>query len=324
MGGAPFRDVAGPVHRKPREVSSLPPVPFLGMGCRVEAHRRTAWSPCFRHHEPFLMSSTDASLTWAPRWYLWEGGFFALGRSQGVVPPHAHHAIQIAISIDGEGSVCDENGEWRVCRGMIIRPDVKHSFDGRGAMGAMLFVDPESHEGAWLCTSVTRDVTVIPERRLETCVGELRTFIEQPLEGMEIGELIRHCVSALCVGVPPVRRLDDRVERVLQAIREADDLRISLDDAARKVFLSPSRFGHLFTEHVGVPFRRYMLWRKLSRAMLAIGRGRTISAAAHAGGFADAAHLTRTFYQMFGIPPSIMMRGEFFELPSPFGTQGRN
>ena len=83
-------------------------------------------------------------------------------------------------------------------------------------------------------------------------------------------------------------------------------------------FLSPSRFAHLFTQQVGLPFRRYMLWRKLTRAMLAIGKEPTIAAAAHASDFADAAHLTRTFYQMFGIPPSVMMRGEFFEIPSPF------
>jgi hypothetical protein len=25
-------------------------------------------------------------------------------------------------------------------------------------------------------------------------------------------------------------------------------------------------------------------------------------------------------YQMFGIPPSVMMRGGFFEIPSPFST----
>ena len=83
-------------------------------------------------------------------------------------------------------------------------------------------------------------------------------------------------------------------------------------------FLSPSRFAHLFKQQVGLPFRRYMLWRKLTRAMLVIGRARTIATAAHEADFADAAHLTRTFYQMFGIPPSVMMRGEFFEIPSPF------
>lgn len=52
--------------------------------------------------------------------------------------------------------------------------------------------------------------------------------------------------------------------------------------------------------------------------MVAIGEGRTLTAAAHQAGFSDSAHLTRTFYQMFGIPPSLMMQGEFWVVPAPF------
>jgi len=33
--------------------------------------------------------------------------------------------------------------------GVIVRPDVVHSYNGNGAVGAMLFVDPESTEGVW-------------------------------------------------------------------------------------------------------------------------------------------------------------------------------
>ena len=95
---------------------------------------------------------------------------------------------------------------------------------------------------------------------------------------------------------------------------------MSIDEAAAMASLSPSRFAHLFKQQVGLPFRRYLLWRKLSRAMLAIGRERTITAAAYAADFADTAHLTRTFYQMFGLPPSVMMQGDFFEILSPFAA----
>jgi AraC-like DNA-binding protein len=93
---------------------------------------------------------------------------------------------------------------------------------------------------------------------------------------------------------------------------------MSIDEAAAMACLSPSRFAHVFKQHVGLPFRRYMLWRKLTRAMLIIGRGRTIATAAHEADFADAAHLTRTFYRMVGLPPSALMQGEFFEIPPPF------
>jgi AraC-like DNA-binding protein len=253
-----------------------------------------------------------------PRWYLWDGGFLAVGRSEGVVPPHAHHAIQIVIGVEGAMAIAAENGEWRSGRGIIVRADVQHSYNGQGAYGAMLFVDPESIEGRWLRSSLTEDVTVVPEPRLDGCIVQLRTFAERPFESMEIGTLIRHCVQSLCAGSPPARRLDSRVSAVLRAIRTSDDLRFSLEAAAATVFLSPGRFAHLFKQQVGLPFRRYMLWRKLTRAVLAIGREGTIAAAAHAADFADAAHLTRTFYQMFGIPPSVMMRGDFFEIKPPF------
>ena len=122
--------------------------------------------------------------------------------------------------------------------------------------------------------------------------------------------------------MPPIRRYDSRVTTVLNKIRESADLRMSVEASAAIVHLSPSRFAHLFKQQVGLPFRRYMLWRKLTRATLAIARERTITAAAHAADFADAAHVTRTFQQMFGIPPSAMMQGDFFEIDSPFQFAG--
>ena len=67
---------------------------------------------------------------------------------------------------------------------------------------------------------------------------------------------------------------------------------MSIDDAAAMASFSPSRFAHLFKQQVGLRFRRYMLWRKLTRAMLVIARVRTIATAAHEADFAHAAHLT--------------------------------
>jgi AraC-like DNA-binding protein len=256
----------------------------------------------------------------APRWFLWEGGFLLLARADGPVPPHAHHAIQIVIGLDGPIAVREARGEWLRGPGLIVRPDVTHAFDASGTSGAMLFVDPESFEGAWLRAALTRNITIVPAARLASAVAELRTFVAEPFEGLDVPALIRHCVHALSPGAPPLRRLDPRVSTVLDGIRRSDDLRISLGDAAGQACLSPSRFAHLFKQQLGLPFSRYMLWRKLTRAMLAIGSERTIAAAAHAADFADAAHLTRTFYQMFGIPPSVLMRGELAEIASPFGV----
>lgn len=264
-----------------------------------------------------------ATATWdaaqrPPRWYLWDGGFFVLGQAGGEVPAHSHHVIQVSVGFERDFAIRRVGEAWHEARGIIVRHDVEHEFNARNALGAMLMVDPESAEGAWLASALTQDLTLIPAPRLETCVKELSAFWSHPMEAMPVGELIRFWIAALCPGVPPSRKLDARIARVLDAIRASDDLRLSLEDAAASVHLSPGRFTHLFKDEVGLPFRRYMLWRKVTRAMLSMGRERTLAAAAQNGDFADAAHLTRTFAQMFGINPSVLMRGEFFEIPSPF------
>lgn len=239
------------------------------------------------------------------------------------MPSHAHHAIQIVIALDGRIAISGKDTEWRESRGIVVRPDAEHSFDCNGALGVMVFVDPESSEGAWLSASLQQDITMVPHARLDSVVPEFRAFVEQPGDSGEVVALIRRGVQGLRPGLAPTPRLDSRVTTVLDAIRASDDLRISLDRAAEMAFLSPTRFAHLFKDQVGLPFSRYMLWRKLTRAMVAVGSEETIAAAAHAADFADAAHLTRTFYQMVGMAPSVLMRGEFIEIGSPFISLSR-
>lgn len=239
------------------------------------------------------------------------------------MPSHAHHAIQIVIALDGCVAIRGKDDGWRESRGIVVRPDAEHSFDCNGALGVMVFVDPESSDGAWLSASLRQDITTVPDTRLDAMVPELRAFAEQPEETQDIAALVRGCVHGLRPGLAPARRFDSRVTTVLDAIRGSDDLRMSLDQAADLACLSPTRFAHLFRDQVGLPFSRYMLWRKLTRAMVAVASERTIAAAAHAADFADAAHLTRTFYQMVGMAPSALMRGDFIEIASPFNMSPR-
>ncbi|HEX7830654.1 MAG TPA: AraC family transcriptional regulator [Thermoanaerobaculia bacterium] len=234
------------------------------------------------------------------------------------MPSHSHHAIQVVITMDGEAAICESGKEWRSGRGIIVPPNVVHSYAGQSAYAAMLFIDPDSIEGIWLRSTVADRTTIVPESRVLPAAEALRRFCESPLESMDFGSLVRFTVESLCAGVPPARHADPRIRKVLDVIASSDDLRLSLEQLAATVFLSPSRFQHLFKQQVGLAFRRYMLWRKVTRAMIAIAQERTLTAAAQKSDFADAAHLTRTFHQMFGLPPSVLMQGELYVVPSPF------
>ena len=253
-----------------------------------------------------------------PRWFLWEGGFLLTASARGVVPLHAHHAIQAVIALDGEVKISGKKDDWRAGAGLIVKPDVEHAFDCNGAMGAMLFVDPESTEGACLSAPLKDGITIVPAARVADSAAQLRKFLDDPFESLEVGALIQHCIRSLSPRPAPARTIDERVTKVIAALHGSDDLRVSLDDAADRACLSPSRFAHLFKQQLGLPYSRYMLWRKLTRAMVTIASSRTLAEAAHAADFADAAHLTRTFNQMFGMAPSVLMQGQFSEISSPF------
>jgi AraC family transcriptional regulator len=265
------------------------------------------------------MSSAPETIGWQPRAYLWEGGWIAISRATTVFPVHAHHVVQIILSLDVPVRIHAGDEQWRTCRGAIVLPDAPHSLDPCGALVVFLYVDPECREGRWLRRSLREPITEVATEQFEANLPRLQLFWERPLDSREMAELVLSVVRSLCVGPPPVKKMDPRVTQVLELIRNSDASRIPLEEVAAKVFLSPSRFAHLFAEEVGLPFRRYVLWRKLTRAMQLISRGSSLSSAAHTSGFSDSAHLTRTFHQMFGMNPKALLgRGELYEIPAPF------
>ncbi|HET7404337.1 MAG TPA: hypothetical protein VFJ62_21230, partial [Usitatibacter sp.] len=140
-------------------------------GRGIEGAGRISWTSRMNDLNKLAVARRPA-MSWdaterPPRWYLWEGGFLLIGRGGGEVPAHSHHAIQVTIAFEGGFAIRGQGGEWRKARGVIVRPDVEHAFDALGETGAMLFVDPESAEGAWLLSALAEDITLVPEARVE-------------------------------------------------------------------------------------------------------------------------------------------------------------
>jgi len=59
---------------------------------------------------------------------------------------------------------------------------------------------------------------------------------------------------------------------------------------------------------MGTPLRPYVRWLRLQHAARELVSGRSVTQAAHVAGFADAAHLTRTFRRMLGATPRVLIR----------------
>ncbi|MGF1689269.1 helix-turn-helix domain-containing protein [Photobacterium japonica] len=77
--------------------------------------------------------------------------------------------------------------------------------------------------------------------------------------------------------------------------------KIAASRVAQKVGVSESRFLHLFRENMHITWRSYVLWQRLLCAINVIRQGSSATVAAHHAGFADSAHLSRTFKATFGL-----------------------
>jgi AraC-like DNA-binding protein len=223
--------------------------------------------------------------------------------------PHAHHAIHVVVCASGELRFRGAGAaRWRRAPGVLTAPDVAHAIDARGAEVLIVFLDPESEAGRSL-RSVVRE----PLRALSAGERELLAAGAEPLEIMRAQgvEWTARAVAALG-GARPARSdaSHPRVRRLLGLLRTLPpDADTSLEALARAVSLSPGRLMHAFTASIGIPLRPYLGWLRLQRAAAGIAAGRPLAEVAHAAGFADSAHMTRTFRRMFGVVPSELRRG---------------
>jgi AraC-like DNA-binding protein len=239
----------------------------------------------------------------------WPGGSLWIGRHVGRIQDHAHHAIQISLAMAGSFEV--QASSWpqpRETRGMVVMPDRRHRFDGRGAMVATLFVEPNSVRGAALKQRFTGfDLALLRDAEVNPAVVNLknRYAAAAPDESM------RHSAeAAICriAGKPStVAETDRRVTSAIAWMGRRLGTPIRLDEVAAAVHLSPSRFRHLFVSHTGVSLRAWLLWARVDHAVTTAFGGRSWTDAAHESGFADAAHLTRTCRRVFGLAPTMLV-----------------
>ena len=120
-------------------------------------------------------------------------------------------------------------------------------------------------------------------------------------------DLDRQCAALLSAEAPPAASTDARIAESLRWLRARIAQPLSLKAVAAAAGLSPGRYAHLFRAHCGLPLRPYLRWLRLQAALLRIAGGSNLTEAAHAAGFADSAHLSRTCRASFGITPQQML-----------------
>lgn len=208
---------------------------------------------------------------------------------------HAHYAHQLVIALEGEVGVAFPTGPLRAA-GIAVPAGLPHCVCADRAL--LIYLDPLSPEGTALFPP--QATAALP---LEAALcARLLAAADQ---GLPLRSVLRGAVGLSSPAEP-----DARMAAVAHALRAGvAGGGIGRLQLAQLANLSPSRFSHWFVEQTGLPLRSYRKWLRLEMALHRLAHGGNLTAAAHAAGFADSAHLSRTFREMFGMNPAALLRG---------------
>ena len=222
-------------------------------------------------------------------------GFGVFRGTVGDSALHAHYAHQLVIALKDEVGVAFPTGPLRAA-GIAVPAGMPHCVCAEEAL--LVYLDPLTPEGAALFQLPAAAPLPLPA---DLC--------SQLLAAADQGQPLRSVLRG-AFGLPRSSTPDPRMAAVAGALRAGTTSgSVSRIHLAGLANLSPSRFSHWFVEQTGLPLRSYRKWLRLELALHRLAHGGNLTDAAHASGFADSAHLSRTFREMFGLNPAALLQG---------------
>jgi AraC-like DNA-binding protein len=221
---------------------------------------------------------------------------------------HSHGAPVFISGMAGNFRLRCPDGEWLSCRAAVVPAGARHALDLGGDPLAVFYPEPNV---AGLCNLArlgrewkVRGQILVGQRPE---LGIFRELYENRFSLEFAGEALDHLVGFMREDDGPPA-LDPRIARVVEWLGTNPADLTSVGKLAQAQALSVSRFLHLFTRDIGVPFRRFRIWNRLRAAARVALTGRSLTEAAHSAGFTDSAHFARLHRETFGVTPSYMFR----------------
>jgi AraC-like DNA-binding protein len=216
---------------------------------------------------------------------------------------HARHGVLLVVALDAPVRVLSEGA--RIAQGTVVLApaDREHALLCEGPCVEMMF-DPECLPRLAGHARSVGAASALDGRlatRIASAMHAHRTALTRP--EVLVG-FARECAGWLTEPGPASSRIDRRVAGMLETLRAAAS---EEPQALSCKGLSQAHLRALFARDVGVSMRTYRLWRRLLNGVAAFSRV-DATGAAHAAGFADLAHFSRTCRRMLGNSPTELGR----------------
>lgn len=248
--------------------------------------------------------------------FLWDRAAMLIGGFMENEEMHDHHAVQIVIGYNTTFEIY-YNRAWHRHRVAVIAADTPHRLKRHNGLELIIiWIDDE--------TTLARRIALKYLLSQNVAAFDANLFAPLIMEMSAFGHGVQSCEQArsvlkkiLCLllevedGILPT--IDPRIQKALKIMNNLDIKKVSAKEIANKLSLSESRFSHLFSNEIGIPFRRYLLWLRIRDAIrLIVNKNFSLTDAAHCAHFSDAAHLSRSFKNMFGRPISKALKNSRF------------
>lgn len=244
------------------------------------------------------MTITPSSSAWRGKAQLGDGWATFSGHS-GDNAPHQHLAVQLVIAYKKNVHINIADGGDIAAPAIVVAANIKHQLMPDELL--LVYLEPESVLGHLLTARCKSGYLLLDDN-----VRDALSAAAQQQEGRGMIQAIAKQFG-MSMEQANANTATDRVERLITNLAHRAELPRTLNQFAIEASLSPSRLGHRITSIVGIPFRPYLRWLRLQRAMKFAAAGNSLTQAAHAAGFADAAHLSRTMRRHFGISLSTLL-----------------
>lgn len=198
--------------------------------------------------------------------------------------PHRNPVTCILASLERTLAVCTRTERVEADM-VVIRPGVEHWVEINGRAKVLYFDGLAFPLAATLAAHVPREVATLAIDALTSTPGaqeELRAKLTRARE---------QCSPA--------------VVRAIHAIGHDPMTRMAQSELAKRLRRERTQALRAFKTATGMTFREFKRWTALCAATRLIAEGQLVRTAAIDTGFADTAHLTRTFRTAFGTTPTL-------------------
>ena len=183
---------------------------------------------------------------------------------------HRHMAAHIISSMGGKMCITSGDAEY-LCYGAVIPSGIPHMVNTYGNAALVFLYD--------CTTDIAKQIQTIRYISEECCqkIMAFYTNFEHACTTEKYYRFERFVLTQLgFTDITPCVK-DERIVTAIEYIRSKSFEKLSCKAVADAVYLSQSRFSHLFKEQVGMTFAAYMIYQRIMYVYAQVRQGKTIT-----------------------------------------------